>query len=777
MSTNVLTDETILPAESMTIEKLNTQHSSEDQSSSGNQKSSADQRLSAALRKYWGFADFLPLQAEAVAADLKGRDSLVVLPTGGGKSLCYQLPAVVSPGWTLVISPLLSLMKDQVDRLRRLGIPAAALNSATSGPERNAALRDLRTGTLKLLYVAPERVVGELGREFLRSNPPRSLIVDEAHCISAWGHDFRPEYRGLKQLRDAFPQAAWHAFTATATLEVRQDICQQLGLRDPQLLVGSFFRPNLQYHVLPREGGWTDLCRIIDRHRNSAGIIYAISRKKVEQLSNYLNGLGYRTLPYHAGMSDVDRAAAQESLLHDRIEALVATVAFGMGIDKPNVRYVIHAELPRSLENYQQESGRAGRDGLTAECWLLHSAQDAMVWRKILEQSASEVRAQAEQGLDRIQSYCSGMVCRHRQLVGHFGQDLPESVAANCGACDVCLGSMPMLDDALITAQKILSCVIRVGERFGAEHIAKVLMGSSEARLAQLGHDRLSTYGLLKEFSRTQIRDWIDQLISQRLLERTGEFFVLQVTPQGRAILKGQGTVQLGIRRPRSVSEGEGSRAKIAPAELLQGVDLELFQILSDWRRKTADAAAAPAFVIFSDRTLIDLSQRRPADETNLRLAYGVGAQKVVDYGAAVLELVDNFCRERQLERNCQPAVVPASANPRPQVNDAARSAWPYFEEGKSCEEVAQLIGRAVSTVEGYLTSYLTESRVTDPSRWVTAEAAAVIERAIDQVGDERLKPIFEHLEGQQPYPAIRAVVICRRNKKGTGEPGLFDPL
>lgn len=766
MSVNVLTDESVLLAESMTIEKLNTEQPSEDQ------KSSADPRLSAALRKYWGFADFLPLQAEAVAADLDGRDSLVVLPTGGGKSLCYQLPAVVSSGWTLVISPLLSLMKDQVDRLRRLGIPAAALNSATSGPERSAALRDLRAGTLKLLYVAPERVLGELGREFLRSNPPRSLIVDEAHCISAWGHDFRPEYRGLKQLRDAFPQAAWHAFTATATLEVRQDICQQLGLHEPQLLVGSFFRPNLQYHVLPREGGWTELCRIMDRHRNSAGIIYAISRKKVEQLSNHLNGLGYRTLPYHAGMSDLDRAAAQEALLHDRIEALVATVAFGMGIDKPNVRYVIHAELPRSLENYQQESGRAGRDGLPAECWLLHSAQDAIVWRKILEQSSSEVRAQAEQGLDRIQSYCSGMVCRHRQLVGHFGQDLPGSVAANCGACDVCLGSVPMLDDALTTAQKILSCVIRVGERFGAEHVAKVLMGSSEARLIQLGHDRLSTYGLLKEFSRTQIRDWIEQLVSQRLLERMGEYFVLQVTPQGRAILKGQGTVQLGIRRASALGEGAGTRAKVSPAELLQGVDLELFQILSQWRRKTADAAAAPAFAIFGDRTLIDLAQRRPADETNLRLVYGVGAQKVADYGAVVLEVVDKFCRERQLERNCQSAALSAPANPRPQINDSARLAWPHFEQGKSCAEVARLLNRAVSTVEGYLSSYLTESRVTDSSPWVSAETAAVIEQAIEQLGDERLKPIFEQLEGQQPYSAIRVVVTCRRNRleqKGTG--------
>ena len=762
MSATAPTDELILSAESMANEKFGTQEASE------------DPRLIAALRKYWGFADFLPLQSEAVAADLEGRDSLVVLPTGGGKSLCYQLPAVVSPGWTLVISPLLSLMKDQVDRLRRLGIPAAALNSATPGPSRSAALRDLRAGTLKLLYLAPERVVGELGRDFLRSNPPRSVIVDEAHCISAWGHDFRPEYRGLSQLRDAAPETAWHAFTATATLEVRQDICQQLALRDPQLLVGSFFRPNLQYHVLPREGGWAELSQIMERHRNSAGIIYAISRKKVEQLSNHLNGLGYRTLPYHAGMSDVDRAAAQEALLHDRIEALVATVAFGMGIDKPNVRYVIHAELPRSLENYQQESGRAGRDGLPAECWLLHSAQDAMVWRRILEQSSSEVRAKAEKGLDRIQSYCSGMVCRHRQLVGHFGQDLPESVAANCGACDVCLGNLPMLEESLVTAQKILSCVIRVGERFGAEHIAKVLMGSTEARLIQLGHDRLSTYGLLRESPRTQIREWIEQLVSQQLLERTGEYSVLQVTSQGRAILKGQGTVQLGSRRPRSAGERERTRAKISPAELLQGVELALFEALADWRRMTADAAGVPAFVVFGDRTLIDLAQRRPADEANLRLAYGVAAQKVADYGSAVLDLVESFCRERQLERNCQPAIVPAPNNPRPLVTDSSRAAWPYFEQGKSCAEVAQLMGRALSTVEGYLTSYLTESRVTDPSPWVGAEDAAVIERAIEQVGDERLKPIFEFLAGQQPYPAIRVVVSCRRNRAAKGDGGHF---
>lgn len=726
-----------------------------------------DHELSAALGKYWGFTTFLPLQSEAVAADLGGRDSLVVLPTGGGKSLCYQLPAVVSSGWTLVISPLLSLMKDQVDRLKRLGIRSAALNSTNSGVERSATLRALEAGALKLLYVAPERVVGELGRDFGSVHPPRSIVVDEAHCISAWGHDFRPEYRGLRNLRDAFPKAAWHAFTATATAEVREDISEQLHLRHPQLLIGSFFRPNLRYHVLPREHGRKQLCAIIDRHRHSAGIIYAISRKKVEQLSSDLNGLGYRTLPYHAGMSDHDRAAAQEAFLHDRIEVLVATVAFGMGIDKPNVRYVIHAELPRSLENYQQESGRAGRDGLPAECWLIHSAQDAIIWRKILEQSSSEVRIQADRALARIESYCSGLVCRHRQLVGHFGQDLPPSVAADCGACDLCLGSVPMVADPLVTAQKILSCVIRVGERFGAEHVAKVLMGSGEARLTQIGHDRLSTYGLMREIPRTQIRDWIEQLVSQRFLERTGEYAVLQVTQAGRELLRGEGVVRLGFRKPPAEDDRHSGRPRLSPVEMLQGVDLELFHCLASWRKDAAAAAAVPAFVIFSDRTLIDLAQRRPSDMSNLRLAYGMGDQKITDYGTAVLALVDRFCSDRQLERNCQPIIVPESSGggDRPQVTDSARLAWPHFDQGKSCAEVARLLGRAVSTAEGYFASYLTDRRATDPRRWVSAEAIDEIERAVDEVGLEKLKPIFERLAGKHSYADIRTVVICRQNR------------
>jgi ATP-dependent DNA helicase RecQ len=733
-----------------------------------------------ALSRYWGFADFLPLQAEAVAADLAGRDSLVVLPTGGGKSLCYQLPAVTTAGWTLVISPLLSLMKDQVDRLRRLGIPAAALNSSVNGAERNTAIRDLQAGRLKLLYLAPERLANELSRVLGGAAPPRSIVVDEAHCISAWGHDFRPEYRDLRRLRERFPQAAWHAFTATATPEVRQDICQQLGLRDQEVLVGSFFRPNLQYHVRTRTGGFGDLCSVLDRHRNAAGIIYAISRRRVEELSNYLNSLGYRTLPYHAGMSDADRAAAQEALVHDRIEALVATVAFGMGIDKPNVRFVIHAEMPRTLENYQQESGRAGRDGLPAECWLFYSPKDALVWERILENSPAEVREQAAAALAQVQAYCGSLVCRHRQLVGHFGQAFPDiggdmsagsnMAAGSCGACDVCLSGLQFVPAPLVTAQKVLSCVIRVGERFGADHVAKVLAGSNETRLTQLGHDQLSTFGLLRESTRPQIREWIEQLIAQQLLRRVGEYSVLQVTPCGRELLQGRGNVQLAFTASKGLTgiEGAGGMdARRNPIDSLSEIERSLYQLLWEWRSNTATAGGVPAHVIFTDRTLLDLVHCRPADATHLRWCYGIGAQKVEDYGPSLLELINRFCPAHQLPQNLPPqALQPQGKSTAPaQVNDSARVAWPHFEQGKSCSEVAALMGRAISTVEGYLSQFIEAHRVFDPAPWVSAEDAAKIEEAIAKVGSERLKPIFETLEGQQTYAAIRVVVACLKNR------------
>ncbi|HMO92400.1 MAG TPA: ATP-dependent DNA helicase RecQ [Pirellulaceae bacterium] len=402
------------------------------------------------LKQFWGYDSFLPLQAQAIEASLAGRDALIVLPTGGGKSVCYQVPALVRGAMTLVVSPLISLMKDQVDALRGIGITAAALNSSQSASQQEQTLAEWSAGKLRLLYVAPERLLTDRMIEQLHRNPPLQIAIDEAHCISSWGHDFRPEYRGLAKFREWFPDIPVAALTATATPDVRQDIAVQLQLRSPEILIGSFHRPNLIYHVQRRESGFNQICSVMDGYRNQSGIIYAISRAKVEQISNTLNQLGYRTLPYHAGLTELERIQNQEAFEHDEIEAIVATVAFGMGIDKSNVRYVIHFEMPRSIENYQQESGRAGRDRLTSECWLFYGTQDTLTWERVIQDSPEEVRQQAKQSLRIVQRYCHGMTCRHQFLVEYFDQTFEQM----CQACDVCLGKSERTDGPLVVGQK-----------------------------------------------------------------------------------------------------------------------------------------------------------------------------------------------------------------------------------------------------------------------------------------------------------------------------------
>ncbi|MCA9062261.1 MAG: ATP-dependent DNA helicase RecQ, partial [Planctomycetaceae bacterium] len=350
----------------------------------------SEQELLRVLRDRWGYEQFRPLQKQAMLSVLQDRDSLVVLPTGGGKSLCYQVPALCRPGLAVVVSPLISLMKDQVDSLLQIGVAAACINSSLTYREKADVAAAIRARTLRLLYIAPERLLQPQTVEFLKTADVRFFAIDEAHCISQWGHDFRPEYRALQQLRQQFPQSTWHGYTATATPMVRDDIVRQLGLKSPQVLVGDFFRSNLTYSVKQRSGGVSQIAEVMQEHRDEVGVIYAISRAKVESLSGALNGLGFRTRPYHAGLSDAERSANQDALVNDEIQAIVATVAFGMGIDKSNVRYVIHAEMPKSIENYQQESGRAGRDGLPAQCWLFYSGADAITWKKIAEAGSPE---------------------------------------------------------------------------------------------------------------------------------------------------------------------------------------------------------------------------------------------------------------------------------------------------------------------------------------------------------------------------------------------------
>ena len=614
------------------------------------------------IKQYWGYESFLPLQREAMECALERRDSLVVLPTGGGKSLCFQAPALRAEGMALVVSPLIALMKDQVDALAECGVAAACLNGSISPEKRRATYAAARAGRLKLLYMAPERLLLDGFLEFVKGLRLSFIAVDEAHCISMWGHDFRPEYRQLRTIKQALPGLPIHAYTATATEPVRRDIAEQLGLRDPAVLVGSFDRPNLFYRVEQRRGGEGRLRQVreaIDRHRRQSGVIYCISRKRVEELSQDLNEAGYKTLPYHAGLSDDDRRANQEAFIRERVDIIVATVAFGMGIDKSNVRYVIHAEMPKSIEHYQQESGRAGRDGLKAECCLFYSMMDYRTWKRMLAKSDGQIAPKAftadMEKLAAVLEYCEGWGCRRDFLLRYFGQSRP---AESCGGCDRCGGDRgpdrpsilrslpaeptprpletphpvkaPQKDTPLIIGQKILSCVVRLGEASSSAYVAMVLTGSKDKRIAANGHRQLSTFKILGKHDRRTVRNWIGQLLRQGYLTADEEDHSLKVTDRGWSLLRGE-------KAPRLREPSLRPPAQAAP---LQETESDLFEVLRRLRRQIADEKNVPPYVVFSDATLRDMVRRRPATLDGFGEVTGVGRIKLAAYGEIFVKTI-----------------------------------------------------------------------------------------------------------------------------------------
>lgn len=702
------------------------------------------------LREVWGYDSFRPLQREAAMAVLAGRDSLVVLPTGGGKSICFQAPALLLDGTAVVVSPLISLMRDQVDQLRQNGVTAGCIHSGQPSDERRAVLTALDAGRLKLLYLSPERLALEEFGGILHRARVSFVAIDEAHCISAWGHDFRPEYRQLSRLRETLPGVVFHGYTATATAEVALDIVKQLGLREPVLLRGSFDRPNLHYAARPRKGGYDEVLGTIQRHPGESGIVYCISRKQVEATAGSLALDGIRALPYHAGLDARTRHENQDAFVADRAEVIVATIAFGMGINKPDVRFVVHLGMPKSIENYQQESGRAGRDGLPAECLLLHSVQDLITWRRIGEDAPPEVRRAASRQLDAIHAWCTGVVCRRRGLLAHFGETYPRK---NCGSCDVCTGGMPLLPDSVTIAQKILSCVKRMGESENSTMVTRALLGSKDQRLIEAGHDKLSTYGLLKEHDRTAVGDWITQLLAHGLLAE-GDHHALRVTEAGWEVLRNRASVMLLDRTTASDS------AKAAPARRDALTDEEdgIFQRLRKLRKELAEAKNIPPFMIFGDVTLRDMARKRPRDLIEMVEVKGVGRQKLKDYGEEFL----NALWEGQVP---PPAGAPKAAT-KVSVNAAIRQrCWELFREEVPLEEIAARTERALSTVSGYLEEWIEKNGIADPSPWVSAKDARKIEAALSLCGEDRLKPIFEALEGKLTYGQIRVVIACRKNR------------
>ncbi len=594
--------------------------------------------IRAAVSRCWGYGELRPLQQEAIAAGLAHRDSLVVLPTGGGKSLCYQVPPLLAGRTDVVVSPLIALMKDQVDGLLANGYPAVALHSGLPRAAISAMEEEVTAGRCRLVFVSPERLLTPDFLALLDRLAVRAFAIDEAHCISHWGHDFRKEYRQLAVLKERFPEASVHAYTATATQRVRDDIVAQLRLKDPTVLVGGFDRPNLIYRVIPRIDVYQQVHEILERHRGEATIVYCITRKEAEDMATQLQACGLRAGCYHAGLDPTRRQLTQEAFSAERLDVIAATIAFGMGIDRSDVRCVIHAAMPKSIEHYQQETGRAGRDGLPAECCLLYSPADADKWEWLVRRSVEKAQAPPEtlaaqvELLAQMRGYCAAPVCRHRFLSEYFGQAYERE---NCGACETCLGEVTADPEATVIAQKILSCVARVEQRFGVGHVVKVLTGARDRFVRRFGHERLSTFGILREHDQKRLTSLVYQLIDQGLLDRTpGDRPVLKLNAASWEVLRGAREVRL-VRPPA----GPVSRTRVE-RESWEGVDRALYESLRALRHEIALERGVPAFVIFGNATLRDMARRRPQTRAELLQVHGVGEKKLRELGARFLTLL-----------------------------------------------------------------------------------------------------------------------------------------
>jgi len=720
-----------------------------------------EERIKEILKKYWGYDDFRPLQKKAMESVLQNRDSLVVLPTGGGKSLCFQVPAMCMAGAAVVVSPLISLMKDQVDALAECGVPAGRIDSSLSSWERDEIYSRLDAKELKILYLSPERLFANGFLDYLKKIDFSFAAIDEAHCVSMWGHDFRPEYRQLSVLKEVFPDKAVHAYTATAAAIVRKDIVEQLRLAHPEILVGSFDRPNLVYKVERSRDIYKQTAQVIGRHRGESGIVYCIRRADAEEMCDEMKERGVNILPYHAGLDDAVRKQNQEAFIQEKVDVIAATIAFGMGIDKSNVRFVVHAGMPKSLEHYQQESGRAGRDGLEAECCLFYSGSDYGVWNKILDKMPPEPKKIAIDKLNEIYDYCTGVVCRRKTILDYFGEDLDKE---NCAACDVCLGELDVLGDSLITAQKILSCVKRLGERFGGDYTASVLIGSSEQRIKDFGHDQLTTYNLLSQYPKRIVRDWIEQLAAQGCLRKTGEYNVLNLTEKGWRVIRGQDEPRLLQPSKKAAASSKAAR------DSWMGVDRGLFEALRVKRREIANSRGVSAFVVFSDAALRDMAKRRPSSLKAFLQIEGVGEKKKQLYGNIFLSVIKQYCAEHSLELDATPPAAmkafPKKEESAPKLTEARRKAFKMFSQGASVSQTARAVDRALSSTLQYLVEYINHKKVVDSSPWVNKDHAQRIEAAARKAQDQRPKTVYDDLNREIPYEDIRIVVACLRNRR-----------
>ena len=718
------------------------------------------------LKQYFGFTSFRPLQREIIEDSLAGKDVFALLPTGGGKSLCFQLPALVRPGLTLVISPLIALMKDQVDALQASGIPATFLNSSLSTDEARMRFRGLHNGEYRLLYVAPERLMMPGFLADIQKWKVQLLAIDEAHCISEWGHDFRPEYRQLAELRRHFPEIPLMALTATATDRVRADIVKQLKLRDPACYVASFNRPNLTYRVFAKNKPYDQMVAFIRERKNESGIVYCQARKTAESLAEKLNQDGVKARPYHAGLEPKERAEHQELFLRDEVRVICATIAFGMGINKPNVRFVVHYDLPKNIESYYQETGRAGRDGLPSECILFFSAGDVVKHTQFIDEKPDlNEQTIAREQLQQMVHYAESANCRRTELLRYFSEDFGEE---NCGGCDNCLSPRETFDGT-IAAQKFLSCVYRVREKtsfgVGLNHIVEVLTGADTEKIRRWGHQQLSTYNIGHEYSRPQWQAIGRELVRLGFIRQTTDkFSVVELTPEGRAVLRERKPIKL--TRPVAAAEQKASRAgEIA-------CDETLFEELRQLRRKLAEGRNVPPYIIFSDVALRQMARVYPTTETEFSRISGVGEQKLRQFSAAFIQEISAYLQTNARQIFADDSfVAPAT---KKGLNDTSRETLRAFIAGKSVEEIAAARDLKASTIYQHLADALDAGETLPLNRFFTVEQQAEVAVAFAKIGFGNLSGVKAALDSKYDYGLLRIFRgIAQRNvaaSRGTGK-------